>query len=46
VHEIQEKGVKAALQLNVGDITSFEHFASSFRKPLRASGSVKPLIIY
>jgi NAD(P)-dependent dehydrogenase (short-subunit alcohol dehydrogenase family) len=47
VHEIQEKGVNAAaLQLNVGDITSFEHFANSFRRPLRASGSVKRLTIY
>ena len=36
VHEIQEKGVNAAaLQLNVGDITSFDHFARQLQETLK-----------
>ena len=37
VHEIQETGVNAAaLQLNVGDITSFEHFAQQLHETLKS----------
>lgn len=37
VHEIQETGVNAAaLQLNVGDITSFEHFAQQLQETLKS----------
>ena len=37
VHEIQEKGVNAAaLQLNVGDITSFEHFVQQLQETLKS----------
>ncbi len=36
VHEIQQKGVNAAaLQLNVGDITSFDAFAQEVQEPLK-----------
>lgn len=36
VHEIQQKGVNAAaLQLNVGDITSFDHFARQLQETLK-----------
>lgn len=36
VHEIEEKGVKAvALQLNVGEIASFEKFATEVRSQLK-----------
>ena len=36
MQEIQEKGVNAAaLQLNVGDITRFEHFAQQLQETLR-----------
>lgn len=36
VHEIQQKGVNAAaLQLNVGDITGFDHFARQLQETLK-----------
>ncbi len=36
VHEIQQKGVNAAaIQLNVGEVTSFDHFAQQLQETLR-----------